>query len=91
MEAIMEVPSDTRHALLLRSHFRIFRDVGKRVRLDEDRERRVLLLSDDDWCRWSDFSLDGPLPATPPVSVMLRRLGAATYRLAALADQPRAV
>jgi hypothetical protein len=88
---MMEAPLDTHHALLLRSHFRVFRDVGKHVRLDEDRERRLLLLSSDDWSRWSDFSLDGPLPAAPPVSVMLRRLGTATYRLAALADLVPAV
>ena len=79
--------SDIRHEALLRGHLRAFRDVGKHIRLDEERERRVLLLSADEWSRWSDFSVDGPVPINPPVSVMLRRLGAATYRLVTLSDQ----
>jgi hypothetical protein len=78
------------HESLLRGQIRVFREVGKDISLDEERARRVLLLSGDDWSRWSAFSSDGPMPAAPSISVMLRRLGAATYRLVALADQRRA-
>lgn len=74
-------------ASLLRDQFRHLRIVGTQVNLDEERQRRLLLISESDWPDWSVFLRDGPLPARPDAPVMLRRLGAATYRLAALADR----
>lgn len=74
-------------ASLLRDQFRQLHIVGTQVNLDEERQRRLLLVSEQDWPQWSMFLRDGPLPTEPEVPVMLRRLGAATYRLATLADR----
>ncbi len=77
-------------ALLLRNQFRELHNVGAQVNLDEERQRRLLLVSPQDWPDWSVFLRDGPLPARPDVPVMLRRVGAATYRLASLAERQTA-
>ena len=75
---------------LVRNQFRELQYVGQIVRLDEERQRRLLLLSRDDWSQWGNFLRDGPLPARPEVPVMLRRLGSVTYRVAALAERQAA-
>ena len=77
---------------LARSQFQVFHELGRQMRLSQDDQRRVLLLSDKEWTDWSDFVQDGPLPAQPQLPVMLRRLGSASHRLAVLADRrtPRA-
>jgi hypothetical protein len=90
MEVVVKPGQDAHFEKLLRGQLQVFRDAGRDIRLDADRERRMLLLSDADWSRWAAFSSFGPLPADPPVPVMLRRLGAASYRLAALADRRQA-
>jgi len=65
----------------------MFSQLGVQMRLSEDEQRRVLLLSAKEWSDWSDFVQDGPLPAQPQLPVMLRRLGSASHRLAVLADR----
>ena len=75
---------------LLRNQFRELHIVGAQVNLDEERQRRLLLVSAQDWPDWSVFLRDGPLPMRPDAPVMLRRVGAATYRLASLADRQTA-
>jgi hypothetical protein len=87
MEGMMRVAEPNTAASLLRDQFHHFRIVGKQVNLDEERQRRLLLVSKADWPDWSGFLRDGPLPARPEAPLMLRRVGAATYRLAALADR----
>jgi hypothetical protein len=87
MEVIMEAPRQSPAELLVRNEFRQLHIVATQVNLDEDRQRRLLLVSKTDWPDWSVFLRNGPLPAQPEVPVMLRRLGAATYRLAALAER----
>jgi hypothetical protein len=77
--------SDT--ASFLRKQFRVLEAVGMDIRLDADAQRRVLLIAEEDWCEWSEFKQGGPLPAHPVVPVMLQRVAAATYRLAALVDR----
>ena len=72
---------------LARSQFQVFSQLGQQMRLSEDDQRRVLLLSDKEWSDWSDFMQDGPLPAQPQLPVMLVRLGSAAHRLAVLADR----
>lgn len=72
---------------LARSQFQVFSDLGKQMQLSEDDQRRVLLLSEKEWSEWSEFHRDGPLPNTPQLPVMLRRLGSASHRLAVLADR----
>jgi hypothetical protein len=72
---------------LARNQFQIFNQLGEHMRLSEDEQRRVLLLSPQEWYNWSDFVHDGPLPAQPQLPVMLRRLGTASHHLAVLAER----
>ena len=62
-----------------------------RGRLENTRDKKsLLLLEAETWSAWSDFRRGGPLPAHPPAPVMLRRMAAAAYRLAALAERQAA-
>jgi hypothetical protein len=72
---------------LARSQFQMFSQLGEQMQLSDDEQRRVLLLSEQEWSNWSDFLQDGPLPAQPQLPVMLRRLGSASHRLAVMADR----
>jgi hypothetical protein len=72
---------------LARSQFQMFSQLGEEMRLSKEDQRRVLLLSPQEWADWSEFIEDGVLPAQPQLPVMLRRLGNASHRLAALADR----
>jgi hypothetical protein len=72
---------------LTRSQFQVFSQLGEQMQLSEDDQRRVLLLSKQEWSNWSDFLQDGPLPPQPQLPVMLRRLGSASHRLAVMADR----
>ena len=73
---------------LARSQFQVFSEIGEQMQLSEDDQRRVLLLSDDEWSAWADFRHDdAPLPAQPQLPVMLRRLGSASHRLSVLAER----
>lgn len=72
---------------LARSQFRIYRDLGQSMQIDSDDCRRVLLLDQQAWTDWAEFLNEGPLPAEPPLPVMLQRLGRATHRLAVLAER----
>lgn len=72
---------------LARSQFRIYRELGEAMRIDEQDCRRVLLLGPQEWSDWAQFMQAGPLPAEPPLPVMLQRLGRATHRLAVLAER----
>jgi hypothetical protein len=72
---------------LARSQFEIFSQIGEEMRLSEDEQRRVLLLSEQEWADWADFLQDGPLPAQPQLPVMLQRLGNASHRLAVVAER----
>ena len=72
---------------LARNQLQVFNQLGEQMQLSEDDQRRVLLLSEQEWSAWSDFLQEGPLPAQPQLPVMLRRLGSASYRLAVIADR----
>jgi hypothetical protein len=72
---------------LARSQFQVFSQLGDQMQLSEDDQRRVLLLSKQEWSNWWDFLQDGPLPAQPQLPVMLQRLGSASHRLAVMADR----
>lgn len=76
--------------MLARTQLQLYRSTGQQMQLSEEDSRRVLLLSEQEWAAWSDFLQDGVLPAQPPLPVMLRRLGSATFRLASLAEKQRA-
>lgn len=72
---------------LARSQFEVFSQIGEQMRLSEAEQRRVLLLSEQEWADWADFRQDGPLPAQPQLPVMLQRLGNASHRLAVIAER----
>jgi hypothetical protein len=72
---------------LARNQFRMFSSLGEELRLNEDERRSALLLSQTEWTKWSEFLDEGSLPASPPLPVMLQRIGAASYRLSLLAEQ----
>lgn len=74
-------------ALLLRDQFQVLDSVGVPLALNEERRRRILLIDRQAWPQWLRFLRNGPLPAQPEVSVMLRRLATATFRLATLAER----
>ena len=71
-------------ATMLRDQFLALDSV---LSLDEERRRRILLLDRQQWPQWARFLRNGPLPAQPAVPVMLRRLAAATFRLAAVVER----
>jgi hypothetical protein len=72
---------------LARSQLQMFSEIGEQMQLSDDDQRRVLLLSEQEWADWSDFCHDGPLPAQPQLPVMLQRLGSASHRLAVMAER----
>lgn len=72
---------------LARSQFQIYRELGDAMGMGEEERRRVLLLNRQEWTDWADFLNEGPLPAEPPLPVMLQRLGTASHRLALLAER----
>ena len=74
-------------ATMLRDQFLALDSV---LSLDEERRRRILLLDRQQWPQWARFLRNGPLPAEPAVPVMLRRLAAATFRLAAVVERQAA-
>ena len=76
---------------LARQQWQLYRAVGEKLRITDDDRRRVLLLSEQEWSAWSEFASDGELPAEPPLPVMLRRLGSATWKLASLSDRQNAM
>lgn len=72
---------------IARDQIRIFDDYGDRIALSEDERRRLLLLSEPEWSAWNRVPRGGDVPSEPPLPVMLRRLGAASHRLAVLAER----
>jgi hypothetical protein len=50
---------------LARSQFEVFSKIGDQMQLSDDEQRRVLLLSEQEWSDWSGFLQDGPLPVQP--------------------------
>jgi len=72
---------------LVRDQFRLFGELADDLAIPPDDRRRLLLLSDTEWAAWSGLSDAGRLPSAPMPSLMLRRLGAATHRLVAVAER----
>lgn len=72
---------------IAREQFRMFVGIGNRIALTDEQRRRLLLLSNEEWLVWSRVPHGGELPRHPEVAVILRRLGAAAYRLAMVAER----
>jgi hypothetical protein len=72
---------------LLRAQFSMFHAQGDQIDLTDDDRRCALDLDDRTWMGWTDFMRDGPIPAEPIVSEMLRRLGETAYYLSVIAER----
>ena len=72
---------------LARSQFRMYRELGDAIGIGEEDRRQVLVLNQQEWTDWAEFLDEGPLPAQPPLPVMLQRLGQASHRLAVMAER----
>lgn len=73
--------------VIARDQLLIFDRIGDRIALSEEDRRRVLLLSEQEWSAWTRVPRGGEVPPEPPLPVMLRRLGAASHRLAVMAER----
>ncbi len=83
----MNLSQHTSAAALLRLQFQALDNVMAPMSIGDDRQRRILLIAPQEWPQWLGFLHNGPLPAQPAVPTMLRRLAAATFRLASLAER----
>lgn len=72
---------------LVRAQLAMLLDAGDTIHLTDDDRRRVLDLDDATWGRWNDFFAGGPLPAYPPLSEMLLRMGKAAYDMCLIAER----
>ena len=69
-----------------RNQFRVFDRIGNETALTDEDRRRMLSLSTQQWLAWSAVRNGGPVPEEPILPVMLRRLAAASYRMAIAAE-----
>jgi hypothetical protein len=67
---------------IARDQFRVFDRIGNEITLGDEARQRMLRLSARQWLAWARLRNGGPVPNEPVLPVMLRRLGAASYRLA---------
>jgi hypothetical protein len=78
------VMSDTLHIEpldVVRQQLRLFLRTAEQIGMDADHQRRSLRLARDEWQRWLGVLHDEPVPAHPPVPLLLRHLGFLTNRL----------
>jgi len=75
---------------LARTHFSMFDRLGNEITVADEDRRKILLLSAHEWSAWSRMRNGGPVPNEPELPVTLRRLSAATHRLARVAERGRA-
>lgn len=77
--------------LLARRQFEAFNAIGRAINISEDEQRRVLLMSPQEWSAWEAFAAgDDDLPPQPATPVVLLRLANASYRLAVRAEAGQA-
>ena len=72
---------------LARNQFTLFDRQSSAITISDADRRRLLLLSEQEWSAWERIRHGGPVPLQPQLPVMLRRLGAASHRLARLAER----
>jgi hypothetical protein len=70
-----------------RAQLAMFHSLSDQIRLSQDDRRLALDLDDRGWMAWSDFMVEGRLPAEPSLPEMLLRLGETTYALSLAAEQ----
>ncbi len=68
---------------LARRQFDTLAEIGSRIGMTDDDQRRLLAMSSPEWSAWQAFCHhSGPPPDQPPTPMLLLRLANATYRLA---------
>ena len=77
--------------ILARTHFTMFDCIGNEITVADEDRRKILLLSAHEWSAWSRMRNGGPVPTEPELPLMLRRLSAATHRLARVAERAREI
>jgi hypothetical protein len=76
--------------MLARRQFDAFNEIGHGIAMSEERRRRLLSMSAQEWSAWEAFAQDGGAP--PPLETLpevLLRLANASYRLAVRTDRDR--
>jgi hypothetical protein len=69
---------------LTRAQLELFQALADQMSLSQDDRRRALGLDDRTWSAWMDSLADGPLPAEPPLPLMLRCLAEAAFSLSVM-------
>jgi hypothetical protein len=72
---------------VLRAELKMARALGDQLNLRGEIWRRALHLTDRQWRAWTDFLVEGPLPAEPSPPEMLRRLGEVAFNLSRRAER----
>ncbi len=72
---------------LARAQLTLLQTLGDQVNLAGDDRRRALSLTAHEWQTWTDFLMDGPLPAEPPLPEMLQRIGAVAHAISISAER----
>jgi hypothetical protein len=72
---------------LTRSQLTMVQALSDELGLKADDRRWALNLTEREWQAWTDFLVDGPLPAEPLLPEMLRRLGEVAFSLSLLAER----
>jgi hypothetical protein len=72
---------------LTRSQLTMVQALGDELGLSADDRRRALDLTEREWQAWTDFLVDGSLPAEPLLPEMLRRLAEVAFTLSLPAER----
>jgi hypothetical protein len=64
-----------------RRQLRLFLRMSEQAGMEVDEQARSLGLEPTDWGRWLNVVWDAPLPESPALPMMLRRLGYVCHRL----------
>lgn len=67
-----------------RAQLAMLHALGDAISLTQDDRRRALNLDERTWAAWTDFMMDGPLPAVPALPDMLRRVAQTAFCLSVM-------
>jgi len=78
--------------MLARRQFHAFNEIGHGIAMTEDRRRRLLSMSAQEWSMWEAFATaEGAPPPLDTVPEVLLRLANASYRLSVRAERAPSV
>ena len=82
-----DIDSPDAPLMLARRQFNAFEQIGHEVAITEERQRKLLSMSQQEWSVWKAYAQGGAAPAVTSVPEVLLRMANASYRLAARADR----